>query len=245
MSDLPVLYEEDGHVAIITLNRPNKNLWSEEVVQLLHEALCRLDEGDARAGIICSNGDNFTMGADLYNFPKDVGLCIPGAGAPSSKPLVAAVNGWCLGASVTMIQMCDLCVASETTKFKYPEAQLGIAMGMVAGVAARMPHKVAMEMMLLGDVITAQRAYEVGFVNKVVADGEQLKVALEYAHRLAGGAPLVIKRLRGLVDRILPANPAIESYRSDAELAVMKNSEDFKEGIASLQQKRRANFTGK
>ncbi len=245
MPDLPVLYEEDGHVAIITLNRPPKNLWSEEVAQLLHQALCRLAEGEARVGVICANGDNFTMGADLYDFPKDVGLCIPGAGAPSSKPLVAAVNGWCLGASISLIQMCDLCVASASTKFKYPEAKLGVAMGMIAGMVSRIPHKVAMEMILLGEVIGAQRAYEVGLVNKVVADGEQLKAALEYARTLADNAPLVIARLRSLANKILPPNPAIEAYRSEAELAAMKNSQDFKEGIASLQQKRKATFTGK
>ncbi|MDW3684102.1 enoyl-CoA hydratase-related protein [Cupriavidus sp. CV2] len=245
MSDQVVLYEERDRVAIITLNRPGKNLFSDEVVQRLHDSLCQLNAGSALAGVICANGENFTMGADLHGFPKDIARSIPGAGAPSGKPLVAAVNGWCLGAAMTLVQMCDLCVATETTRFMYPEAKLGVSMGMIAGLAARIPHKVAMEVMLLGGVLPARRAYEVGLVNRLVPEGEQLNAALEYARALADNSPLVIARLRRLVNAVVPDSPAVEAYRMQKELSFMLESDDLKEGMGSITQKRKANFVGR
>ncbi|MFJ1258071.1 enoyl-CoA hydratase-related protein [Cupriavidus sp. CuC1] len=185
------------------------------------------------------------MGADLHGFPKDIARSIPGAGAPSGKPLVAAVNGWCLGAAMTLVQMCDLCVATETTRFMYPEAKLGVSMGMIAGLAARIPHKVAMEVMLLGGVLPARRAYEVGLVNRLVPEGEQLNAALEYARALADNSPLVIARLRRLVNAVVPDSPAVEAYRMQKELSFMLESDDLKEGMGSITQKRKANFVGR
>ncbi|AQV98703.1 hypothetical protein BJN34_33025 [Cupriavidus necator] len=245
MSESPVLYEETDGVAIITLNGAPKNLFNDEVVRLLREAFSRLNEGEARAGVICANGDNFTMGADIRSFPKDIGSCIPGVGIASDKPLVGAVSGWCIGAAVTLIQMCDLCVASESARFAYTEARLGISMGMIAELVARIPHKVAMEIMLTGGTLSAQRAYEVGFVNKVVPVGAQRDAALEYAKVIAANAPLVVARLRRLVGTVMPQNPAIDAYLMQRELTHMLQSDDLKEGMSSFVEKRQARFVGR
>ncbi len=245
MSESPVLYEEVDRVAIITLNCPPKNLINDEVVRLLRDAFARLNKGPARAGLICATGDNFTMGADIRSFPKDIASGIPGAGMASDKPLVGAVSGWCVGAAVTLIQVCDLCVASESARFTYTEAKLGISMGMIAELVARIPHKVAMEVMLTGGTLSAQRAYEIGFVNKVVPVGAEREAAFDYAKVIADNSPLVVARLRRLVGEVMPKNPAIEAYRMQQELTAMLHSDDLKEGMSSFVEKRPANFLGR
>src|SRR5690606_21447172 len=105
---------------------------------------------------------------------------------------------------MALVQMCDLCVATENARFSYPEAKLGFAGGLIASLAARMPHKVAMEVMLLGEEIDAERAYQVGFVNKVVPPGQHLPAAEAYARRLAQNAPMVLDMLKDFVGRVLP-----------------------------------------
>ena len=88
--------------------------------------------------------------------------------------------------------MCDLHVAADSTKFSYPEARLGFTGGMMAGLAARIPHKLAMDIMLLGRTVGAQRAYDVGMVTELVEVGKQVEVALQQAEELCRSAPLVL-----------------------------------------------------
>ena len=94
----------------------------------------------------------------------------------------------CIGGAYCIVQMCDLVVASETTVFKYPEAQVGFTGGLIASAVARIPHKIAMEFLLLGQDFDADRAREVGMVNRVVPAGTELEAAMEYARILAGSA---------------------------------------------------------
>lgn len=143
-----------------------------------------------------------------------------------------------------MTMMCDLCVAADNTRFIYPEAKLGIAIGMVAGMAVRVPHKVAVELMLLGGPLTAQRAYDVGFVDKVVAVGEQLAAAKAMATTLAGSAPLVLAMLKRLVRDTLPQSPIERMYSAQRQIDHIRESDDALEGLAAFREKRPPSFTG-
>ena len=128
-----------------------------------------LEQGDDRVAVLTAAGDRaFSVGADVKDTPKEMWQGVPSIGATTTKPVIAAVKGWCIGGSYIIVQMCDLVVAAENTKFKYPEAQLGFTGGLIASAVARIPHKIAMEFMLLGEDFDAQRALEAGMVNKVV-----------------------------------------------------------------------------
>lgn len=241
-----VTYESRDQIAIITLNRPeNGNLLNNAVVDGLHAALKRLNDSDDRAGILAAAGDDFTRGADLGDFPPNIARCVPGVEVPSLKPLVAATQGWTVGLAILIVQVCDLCVAADSTRFLYPEAKLGLTAGMVAGLASRIPHKVAMELMIVGGQIDAQRAYEVGFVNRVVPHGQQLEHALRYAQALAVNAPLVITRLRDLVQAVVPESPTLTAHRERLRTEAVLNSTDAKEGPLAFREKRRPRFQGK
>src|SRR5262249_43219637 len=128
----------------------------------------------------------------------------------------------------------------------YPEARLGFTGGMIAGLAARLPHKIAMELLMLGHPMSAQRAYEVGFVNQVVPDGQQVEAALAWADELAGYAPLVLRTLKRFVNEtILPKGPSELMAIATRDLEVVRNSEDIVEGRAAWREKRRARFHGR
>ncbi len=141
--------------------------------------------------------------------------------------------------------MCDLIIAAENARFSYPEAKLGLTQGMIAGLAARIPHKVAMDVMLRARVLDARRAYEVGMVNDLVPTGTQVEYALDVAAEMAQMAPLVLRTLKRFVIRdILPtgSTEAFGRYRREAEIVARSN--DFEEGFASFKEKRKPVFTG-
>jgi enoyl-CoA hydratase len=162
-----------------------------------------------------------------------------------TKPLIAAVSGWTVGGGVVMVQMADLCVAADTTKFLFPEAKVGFTGALVAGLAARIPHKVAMELMLLGEEISAERAYQVGLVNKVVPRDQLLDAAMIYARRLAANAPMVLALLREFVGAVIPRGPAELAAHGRFEIARVRQSEDAKEGVTSFKAKRKPQFKGR
>ena len=246
MPEAAVLYESRDAVAIITLNRPAKrNAINEEMAVALREAWVRFEQGADRAAVLTHAGEHFTGGADITQPPLDFPACVPNVGVKLTKPVVAAVGGWAVGGGVVAVQMCDLCVADETARFMFPEAKVGFTGAVIAGLAARIPHKVAMELMLLGDAITAQRMYDVGFVNRVVPAGTHREAALEYARRLADNAPLVLQLLREFVSEVIPRGPAEASAVSRFAVARVRASADAQEGRASFREKRKPRFTGK
>lgn len=245
MSDI-VTYEVDGQVALIKINRADKmNALNEDVIQGLRHAFRRYDASEQRCAILAAEGDRaFSVGADIKSPPKEMWQGVPGVGVLTDKPIVACVQGYCIGGAYILVQMCDLVVAADNTIFKYPEAQVGFTGGLIAGCAARIPHKIAMEFMLLGQDLSAQRAYEVGMVNKVVPLGEQLNAARAYAEILSNSAPLVVQTIKGLVADTVPRGPAETSALARDKLLAVRDSEDGAEGRAAFKEKRPPAFKG-
>lgn len=247
MTDV-VEYSVDAGIARIKINRADKmNALNEAVIQGLHVALRRFSDSDnARVAILCAEGDKaFSVGADIKDPPKEMWQGVPGVGVVTNKPIVACVQGWCIGGAYVLVQMCDLVVAAENTVFKYPEAQVGFTGGLIAGASVRIPHKIAMEFMLLGQDLGAARAYEVGMVNRVVPLGEQMAAALEYAEILARSAPLVVQTIKGFVDETLNKGPAEKAAMARDALLTVSQSEDGAEGRLAFREKRQPEFKGR
>ena len=91
---------------------------------------------------------------------------VPGLGVELDKPVIAATSGWVVGGGFVLVQMADICVASETTRFSYPEVKIGTTGGGISSIVSRMPHKIAMEFLLVGEELSVERAYQIGFVNR-------------------------------------------------------------------------------
>lgn len=243
-----VLYESRDLIATITINRPERmNAINEDVELGLADAWRRFNDSDDRVAILTGSGDKaFSVGKDLdYDATPDYRRFVPGFDIRVNKPIVAAVGGWCIGGALTLVQMCDLCVASENTIFTYPEPKLGFAGGMIVGMASRIPHKVAMEVMMLGEELSVQRAYDVGFVNKIVKRGEHLAAARVYAERLAANAPMVLAMLKGLAAHSVGLTPMEQASHTMYQVDCVMASSDRVEGMRSMKEKRPANFEGR
>jgi enoyl-CoA hydratase/carnithine racemase len=243
-----VTYESKDRIAIVTINRPEAmNAPDESVVQGLRRAWQRLHEGEERCAILAAAGERaFSVGADLKNPPAELWQGVPGIGVTLDKPVIAALKGYCVGGAIVIVQHCDLVVAADNTIFIYPEAQVGFTGGLIAGAAARIPHKIAMELMLLGQRISAQRAYEVGMVNKVTLAGEEMVEAMEYAAILAASAPLVVRALKRFVDQTVVAkSPSELSALCRRDLLAIRESADGAEGRRAFAEKRKPEFVGR
>lgn len=224
----------DGKTTIFTINRPDaKNAINSEVANEMMAKFAEFDASDQRVAIITAEGDYFSCGADLKDLPI-LWKAFPSLGITTEKPVISAVTGDCIGAAFMMTVLSDLCVASENAVFHYPEAKFGVTGGVAATLAARIPHKIAMDILLMCTPISAQRAYEVGFVNRVVPQGQALAAALEMAREMETMAPLVLKTLKRFVIDTLPVSPSELRARADRDLEVIRASEDRVAGVKAL-----------
>ena len=238
--------EQRGAISLIRINRPERlNAISKVVAEALQAAFQAFDASDQRVAILSAAGERaFTAGADVADLPE-LWRCVPGVGFTTDKPIIAATSGWCVGGGIVLAMMCDLLVAAEGTVFYYPEAKLGTTGGIISSLVTRMPHHLAMEMMLLGSKVSARRAYEVGFVNRVVPDGQHEVEAVAMAEEMLGHAPLVMGALKRLVSEIMPAGPVERMIATSQALDRVRGSADMQEGIRAYKEKRRPSFRGR
>ena len=252
-----MLVERRGRVELITLNRPRVlNALSPDLIADLGRAL-GLAEEDAEVGAAVLTGGPrvFAAGADIGDMAdrspvEQLTRDQTGRWAhvtAFTKPLIAAVNGYALGGGCELALMCDLIVAGDGARFGQPEINLGIIPG--AGGTQRWPRTVgkyvAMEINLLGTPIPAQRAYQLGLVNRVVPAEVTIDVALEYATRVAEQAPVAARMAKEAVNKALetPLSEGIAAERKS--FYFLFGTEDQKEGMKAFLEKRKPEFKGR
>jgi len=242
-----ITIEQHGKTTLFTINRPQKkNAICKDTALELQAGFAEFDASDQRVAVItgCGN-DVFSSGADVNNLPE-LWRCIPGSGITTEKPIIAATAGWVVGGALVLVMMCDLVVAAENTKISYPEARVGFTGGMIAGLASRIPHKVAMDIMLLGRTMDAKRAYEVGLASELTPVGKQVEVALQQADELARFAPLVLATLKRFVNQhVMPKGPSEIMAQTLRQLNIVNKGKDAEEGAAAFREKRKPVYTGR
>ena len=245
--EMVLVDNHDDGSTVITINRPQRrNAICAQTAVELQQAFAAFDASEQKVAIVTGSGDAaFSAGADVTNLPE-LWRCIPTVGITTEKPVIAAVAGHCVGGALVLTMMCDLMVAADNTTFSYPEAALGFTGGMIASLAARIPHKVAMEMLLLCRSLNAQRAYEVGLVNEIVPVGRQVARAREMAREMAVFSPLVLRTLKRFVtEGVLPQGPSERMARAQRDLLVVRDSADAVEARQAFREKRKPRFTGR
>ena len=248
MSEAPVDYQSGNGIAVITINRPERmNRLDDAIVEGLRAAWQRLMAAEEdRVAVLTGAGEKaFTAGADLKALPTTLYRGIPGVGVAVDKPVIGAVAGWVVGGGMVLTTMCDILIAADNARFSYPEVKVGFTGGIISNLASRIPHKIAMELLLVGEPIDAQRAYEVGYVNKVVAAAELMPTAMAYAARIAATAPLPSRALKRFVAETLPKSPSEIAGIARADIDTIFASEDWAEGRAAFVQKRPPRYRGK
>jgi enoyl-CoA hydratase/carnithine racemase len=242
-----VKIEQDGPVTLITIDRPDKlNAINTEVAEGLQAAFTEFEASDQRAAVLTGAGGRaFSAGVDVSDVP-DLWRCVPTVGFATQKPLICAVDGWCVGGALVIAAMCDLAVCTEGSTFYYPEGRIGFTGGMIATLAGRIAHKHAMEIMMLGRKVPARRAYEMGLVNEITPPGGHLDAALAMAREAAAMAPLVTATLKRFVtEETVPRTPAEQMGRGLRDLGRVRHSQDCAEGIAAFLEKRPPDFQGR
>ncbi|APE35020.1 enoyl-CoA hydratase [Nocardia mangyaensis] len=249
-----VLVEQREHVLVIVLNRPQAmNAVDAEVSTGVGEALERAEaDSQIRAVVLTGAGERaFCAGADLKALGRGESILAAGhedwglAGYmrhPISKPTIAAVNGFALGGGTELVLASDLAVAADTATFGLPEVARGLfaAAGGAFRLPEQLPHKIAMEMILTGDPITAARALELGLINRVVPAAEVLDAALALATRIADNAPLAVQASKRVALGILDGKLADDAAwdHTNREIAALFMTEDVREGTLAFAQKR-------
>ena len=254
-----VLYELDGHVATITYNRPDAlNTINGAMRRDLNEAFARFrDEEEAWIAIVTGAGRAFCAGADLRGEGNSAGD-FPGtfwekptqnsfeSGWEIFKPVIAAVNGHCLGYGFTLVTWCDFVIASEHATFAYPEVLIGVPT--IVG-AIRLPQKIgwqaAMELLLTGERIDAHKAKEIGLAGWVVPHDELMTEARRLADRLLAGAPLAQRTIKEVATRSQQL-PSLEAIRfGETMRKVAAATHDATEGIKAFAERRAPEWQGR
>lgn len=265
-----LLYEKKGQIAYITLNRRDvHNALDAEVVVRLADAWKEFAADDSlRVAVITGAGDRaFSAGADL----KKLIPLMNGARQPEDewdqkfladrqlvntallrrfdlyKPVISAINGFCLAGGTELIQATDIRIAAEHATFGLTEVKRAIIPG--AGSMVRLPRQVpfckAMEILLVGDSMTAAEAHRVGLINYVVPAGELMETAEGFARKIAENGPLAVQKIKETVLKAL-GRPAEEGYALEDEATrFIIKTEDAREGPRAFAEKRPPRYTGK
>lgn len=259
MNDTVLLSREDG-IAILTINRPDKlNALNSDVLHALETHIATaVEDRSVRCIVVTGSGPKaFAAGADIAELHTndayagrlfaERGQRVFTALERSAKPVIAAVNGFALGGGCELAMACHMRFASENAKFGQPEINLGIIPGY--GGTQRLPRLVgiakAYELVLGGEMITAQEAHRIGLVNRVYPQDELVAATVAFASALAAKAPLALTACLEAV-QISGDTSLLEGLHAEANLfGRICGTEDFKEGTDAFLAKRSASFTGK
>jgi enoyl-CoA hydratase len=257
-----VTYEVRGAVGIITLNRPGaRNAVNGDLAADMEAVLDRFeDEDGVWVGVLTANTSGqsnpvFCAGADLKAINSGQGGALAtkkgGFGGyvyrERKKPIIAAIDGLATAGGCEIALASDLIVASERSAFGLAEVKRNLIAA--AGGLFRLPRSIgkapAMEVILTGEPLSAQRAYELGLVNKVVPAARVLEEALEMAGKIAAAAPLAVQASRRVVLASADLDEDQLKKMSNAEIAAVMNSEDTKEGLTAFIEKRAPHWKGR
>src|SRR3954466_5063635 len=248
MSDQAILTEERDGILIVTINRPDaRNAVNGDVANGMAEALDRLDAADdLRVGIVTGAGGYFSAGMDLKAFVQGQSPYAGDRGfagitqRSSRKPLIAAVEGFALAGGFEIALACDLIVASREARFGIPEVKRSLvaAAGALLRLPKRIPYHLAMELALTGEPIGAERAHEMGIVNRLAEPGSALDIALELAAQITKTAPLALIASKEILKQ--SANwTEQEAWDRQGEISgPVFVSEDAREGATAFAEKR-------
>lgn len=260
MSESPVLLQKrDDHVAVITLNRPDKlNALNADVRARLKELFAELrDDDDVRAVVIHGAGEKaFVAGADITEFAARTAEeqrevyrqpRIYEAVADFPKPVIAALHGFCIGGGSELALACDVRVADRTTRISQAEIRIGLIPG--GGGTQRLAHLVgrgwATIISLTGDFVEAEEAYRIGLIDVLVDEGQHLERALELAGRMTRWSPVSLRLAKEAI-RTAFEKPLAEGLEHEKELFLEAfASEDGREGVRAFVEKRKPRFTGR
>jgi enoyl-CoA hydratase/carnithine racemase len=256
---MSVLFEVKDGIATITLNRPEKrNAMTREMYQEISSLLTRIDEDESiLAGIITGAGGDFSAGADLIgvhataeaNGGQSWTAWRPSrfdSGIEVHKPLVAAVEGYCLAGGLELALFCDIRVAGQGSQFGTPEVKWNLLHGYGAQI---LPEFIgtsnALYLLLTGTFISAEEAHRMGLVQEVTERGAAPARALELARLISENGPMAVRMTKELVlrSRNLPLADGLRLYHAFSE--IVEASSDLKEGTAAFAERRRPQFTGR
>jgi len=249
--DEDLVRERHDHVLVLRLNRPeSRNALDGPLLEALGAALVAAEaDSDVRAVVLTGTGDRaFSAGMDLRAFadgesmtaiaPEALAAYYRLIDGEMTVPLVGAANATAVAGGLELLLGCDLIVASSAAQFGFPEVRRGLFPGGGGtAIGRRIPLAVALEMTMTGMPISAQRAYEVGLVNTVVAPDEVGATALELAQRIAGNAPLAVAACQELVHAFATGSPAALERR-DHWRGVVFSSDDATEGARAYVERR-------
>ena len=253
MSD-EVLLSIDNGIMTVTINRPDtKNAINRAVAEGIAKAMDELDRNPAvRLAILTGANNVFCSGMDLKAYVSGESPFIDGRGfgglctTPPKKPLIAAVEGFALAGGFELAIACDLIVAADNARFGTPEVKVGLIAG--AGGLLRtprqIPQRIAMEMTLTGAFISAQRAYELGLVNRVVSAGGTLSAALTLARAIAANGPLAVATSKRVIVESQDWPSGQMFAQQEPLLQMILQSKDSIEGATAFAEKRPPNWQG-
>lgn len=250
-----LLRERRGHIELLTINRPEaRNAINRATALALSDALDDCETDDEVWVVVLTGADNkaFSAGMDLKAFATgEFPITERGFGGITKrdfpKPLIAAVNGSALAGGFEIMISCDMVVAADHAKFGIPEAQRGLIAG--GGGLIRLPKRVpltiAYEMALTADPIDAQRAYELGLVNRVVPGDQVLDTAIALAERIAKNAPLAVRVSKSVIKQATELSEEASWTVNDDAFGIIGRSADALEGAVAFAEKREPNWQGK
>uniref|UniRef100_UPI003D0200BB crotonase/enoyl-CoA hydratase family protein n=1 Tax=Alcaligenes faecalis TaxID=511 RepID=UPI003D0200BB len=255
MSELVTL-ERIGKVVLITLNRPEaRNAINLETAQALAQALDEFDADPSIAvGVLTGANNTFCAGMDLKAFAKTgqrpyvgdrgfAGICE----RPPAKPLIAAVEGYCLAGGFEIALSCDLIVAADSANFGLPEVKRGIVPGSggMVRLPSRIPYHMAMEMVLTGGMYPAARMAELGLVSRLAEAGKATEQALALAEQIAANGPLAVQTAKSIISQSRDWRQSDLFDLQRPRIASIFTSADAKEGATAFAEKREPVWQGK